>query len=354
MQFVVDMWEEQIVDAYRLEARGRYLIAMRTRLDAMRDYVAKGGQPYKPDDDLPADADPPTMLPGFDVLTQDYGFGTPDHRSLQGSWRWEGNIGQGSNGYAGIWLQYDATGNLAHRVVIKDTYMPGPSWDYPQMWYDLPARVPNEVALAQKLNNCVDSSINLHPQWTLSQGIVSTSSFGFFLGAPDLLNWRGIPTAKLGDFGLITEIRNGGIGRAGTDGYIAPEREDAEDTYDLNQSLSDPTRSTASDIWSIGRIMHSLMNLHQDVAPFYDLETDENKFPIYSEGVRDYYGDVAWELLELVEGCLATDPQQRITTRDLWGQIQDEIVRRNDLRRARLAAGEVVWYKRDPYALWAR
>lgn len=99
--------------------------------------------------------------------------------------------------------------------------------------------------------------------------------------------------------------------------------------------------------------MHSLINLHRDAECWNELQLDENNFPKYSDGVRDYYANAAPELLDAIEGCLESDPRQRTPAPGLWYQIQDAVD--TDMKGAPLAARDIIWHKRDDqYALWAR
>lgn len=155
---VIALWEDDIYNAAKAGARTRDLLAMRTRLNAMESYVTDGGELYRPADELPADANLVPGLPEFEDLTQTYGFESPGNNGLPGFWRWEASVGEGANGYAGVWLQFGISGHVKHRVVIKDNYIPGPQWDWSQTWDDRAAGLPSEVAINQRLNSCKDSS----------------------------------------------------------------------------------------------------------------------------------------------------------------------------------------------------
>lgn len=93
------------------------------------------------------------------------------------------------------------------------------------------------------------------------------------------------------------------------------------------------------------------MNLHQDRHPWADFDVDNDRRPIYSDGVRGYYETADPTLLLAVEGCLDPDPQERVTVQELWDGIQDVVGAKDGMREALLAEDQVIWFQRDKYAL---
>lgn len=87
-----------------------------------------------------------------------------------------------------------------------------------------------------------------------------------------------------------------------------------------------------SDIWTIGRVMLSLMNrdmLHRSTDRF-SLDTfadqdDEDLTPAYKPGVKNYYEDRCPKLVELVDRCLLHESDSRPCPAVLWQDIQEEV-----------------------------
>ncbi|KAF2168609.1 hypothetical protein M409DRAFT_21355 [Zasmidium cellare ATCC 36951] len=133
--------------------------------------------------------------------------------------------------------------------------------------------------------------------------------------------WPGIPTPKLGDFGIVeqTELDNPlKYTGTGTPGYRAPE------TYSR-----DPDRQAyiefASDVWAIGLVMYCLVNLIerplQRDALEYSLEDNPTRFPPAFDQDVTYTDD----LLRTISRCLTQRPEDRIWIDDLWHDIHYQV-----------------------------
>jgi serine/threonine protein kinase len=177
-----------------------------------------------------------------------------------------------------------------------------------------------------------------------------------FLGAAHEKIWPGMPMLKLGDFGLAVEIdRRKPPGTSGTQSYTAHERRKPNHPMFL-EALRTPATATSSDIWSVGRVMHSLMNLHRQNT--FDL-VEQKGMPVYTAGVKAFYRANAPDLLEMVEECLIIEPMQRPEAAVLWKDIQVKVGLHRDfsmtlppLKTVALSLDEKVWFKQAETDVW--
>jgi len=112
---------------------------------------------------------------------------------------------------------------------------------------------------------------------------------------------------KLCDFGLASEVPEGGLERAcGTPTYVAPEVIKENTTY-----------GTAIDWWSTGVIMYLLLC---GFPPFYD-ENQKRLFKKIKNGFiffpSPYWDNVSRDARNLVLGLLKVQPHQRYSSRQL-------------------------------------
>ncbi|KAF2169144.1 hypothetical protein M409DRAFT_20370 [Zasmidium cellare ATCC 36951] len=120
--------------------------------------------------------------------------------------------------------------------------------------------------------------------------------------------WPGVPVAKLGDFDSCHYYDDpDGALTAGTQGYMAPEREDGSGI-----------EYQESHIWTIGRVILSLMN--RDA-----LESDDFSHTDHKPGVEQHYANLCKKVVELVEDCLVKKPVLRPTAKQLWNGICKEV-----------------------------
>ncbi|KJX98807.1 hypothetical protein TI39_contig390g00007 [Zymoseptoria brevis] len=182
-----------------------------------------------------------------------------------------------------------------------------------------------------------------------------------FLGHSHGSIWPGMPMPKLGDFGLTLEIDDEtALKGSGTDKYMAPERRNFNDPS-MVEALQDPVLCTSSDIWSVGRVMYSLMNLQRQNAPVVSElithpKTGEQWYNIED---RDFYAMTGPTLLRLVEHCLAIEPMGRPEPAQLWREIQTKVGLYRDfamsvppMKTEQLPETEKLWYKQAQNNLW--
>ena len=119
--------------------------------------------------------------------------------------------------------------------------------------------------------------------------------------------------------------------------------------------------SSKSDVWAIGRVMLSLMNLlesrsgqDEEIAVLnFDSTAD---VPVdFTDAERRYPAD----LCKLVKACLQKMPDNRISVAELWTQIRLRVASFEGLRGLPLKMGkgendELLYYQPDKYALWSR
>lgn len=111
------------------------------------------------------------------------------------------------------------------------------------------------------------------------------------------------------------------------------------------QAIVTPT----SDIWSVGKVMLSLMNLREDGEPIFFNSTSATLN--FAPGVQARYPA---NLCNLVMRCLDLDAAQRPGIQVLSAAIQAEIVAGGgNLKTDGLIVGEVIDTKPDLYALFA-
>lgn len=77
----------------------------------------------------------------------------------------------------------------------------------------------------------------------------------------------------------------------------------------------------ACDIWVVGRIMLSLMNLQSDAIDQQELSSIP-AIAAFAPGIEDFYGP---DLCRFVRGCLASDPTQRINIRVLYRDLHTAV-----------------------------
>ncbi|KAF7191088.1 G2-specific protein kinase nimA [Pseudocercospora fuligena] len=137
-----------------------------------------------------------------------------------------------------------------------------------------------------------------------------------FLGLPkDNGTWPEIPVPKLGDFGGVkfTNEPDATTSQFGTDGYFAPESLEQGVTHAIGPH---------SDIWAIGRIMLSLINLSHVDDPMIPRWVGFTDFPSIREGAEVGYDQ---RLRDLVMNCLAPVPAARPSATELLRRIQIEV-----------------------------
>ncbi|CZT22163.1 uncharacterized protein RCC_08032 [Ramularia collo-cygni] len=142
-----------------------------------------------------------------------------------------------------------------------------------------------------------------------------------FLARSSPLEWPQLPKAKLGDFGLacLETDKDSEKTSKGTPGWKAPEQFDYEAKGVVSRFDRQPT-TTAADVWGVGRIMLSLMNVEH---------VKEEDAYTYAEGVPNLKFK-SWvrplhtaKLCNLVERCLAELPADRADCAEMWSDIRE-------------------------------
>ena len=180
-----------------------------------------------------------------------------------------------------------------------------------------------------------------------------------FLDSPDSSVWRSIPVPKLGDFGLALERNPGNVEDPSTDsvdvgtpGYRAPEAQ----VYDSGMGVPSYRYSSASDIFVIGRIVLSLVNLQPgNHVQQYRFDGPDD-VPSAKDAAKAFYPK---PLLDLVHACMRAEPENRITADELYLDIKKQVTTSEGLRDiplkfGLLGEGEVLHFKPDAYAAWAK
>lgn len=179
-----------------------------------------------------------------------------------------------------------------------------------------------------------------------------------FLTTADPRFWPEIPTAKVADWGFVIEQsdKEAHLPGVGTRGYQAPE----QIYYPSGEFAGKYDASPASDIWSVGRIVMSLMNLEvcggggEDAMVEHSFETPGDFLP-WRPGVEARYSK---QLRKLVDYCLVKVPTERITADALWHAISNDVAKlrrhgQGPMKTSPRPAGEVYFYD-DKYERWAR
>ena len=147
-----------------------------------------------------------------------------------------------------------------------------------------------------------------------------------FMSEPYEDRWPGIPSMKMGDFGLAgleTELRVQTT-FAGTPDYMSPEIHHVKNA----KIPPDVIISTPADVWSIGATMRDLMNFGtkkngEDTTP-YQWYKDKSQLPKIEEAGRRFYPNA---LVDLVEMCLQKWPDERIEIGFLCDCIDAEVTK---------------------------
>lgn len=142
-----------------------------------------------------------------------------------------------------------------------------------------------------------------------------------FLGACHKEFWQGIPTAKLGDFGLATRMGDASSSHTGigTACYRAPEQQVGAE---IHRSSTNPGVCAASDLWAVARVMLSLMNLEptSEVHPLH-FESEQD-LPVFRPGVEDRYRG---PLCDVVRHCLNKSSADRPSAAYIWKFMQESL-----------------------------
>ncbi|KAF2216807.1 hypothetical protein CERZMDRAFT_92879 [Cercospora zeae-maydis SCOH1-5] len=174
-----------------------------------------------------------------------------------------------------------------------------------------------------------------------------------FLAKPASSIWRGIPVAKVGDFGLAVHsddprCEEQGVG---SPGYQAPEAYE----YPPNSPWYDSTNITAkADMWSVARTMLSLMTLNNDRIESATL--DDPVPPRLPQSLWRHYSQ---DLIDLVHDCLEYDLRDRPSCQEAWHRIKREVDDEGpglyglSLKRQEIQEGEIILY-RDPTDVYSK
>ncbi|PIA89588.1 hypothetical protein CB0940_07448 [Cercospora beticola] len=141
-----------------------------------------------------------------------------------------------------------------------------------------------------------------------------------FMAKPSTTDWHEIPIAKVGDFGLSIHASDptSGAQGVGTLGYMAPESYDYPPVSDWYRNTE---ISAKADLWSVARIMLSLMRLENDNN--VDVVTlDDFAPPQLEPELEVHYSQT---LIDLVHECLKFWPDDRPTCQEVWKRIQREV-----------------------------
>jgi hypothetical protein len=114
--------------------------------------------------------------------------------------------------------------------------------------------------------------------------------------------------------------------------------------------------SSASDIFVIGRIMLSLINLQPSSSVQQYRFDDYDNVPSADAAARAFYPK---PLLDLVDACLRAEPSERIKAGELHLDIQNRVTVSEGpgdipLKSRPLGEGDVLHFKPDAYAAWAK
>ncbi|CAK4034366.1 Ca2+ calmodulin-dependent kinase [Lecanosticta acicola] len=183
------------------------------------------------------------------------------------------------------------------------------------------------------------------------------------LAEPNKELWPGIPVPKVADFGIAIiamtdEDAPYGDG-SGTRGYFPPEQ--ALLSYEYHPEWYRRYRmSTASDVWSIGRTMLSLMKITQVETIMYE---EYKYFDFDRGGDVPEFGDAEEiypaALCDLVKACLQRLPPDRIPVDQLWSNIHMHVASCEGLSARVMKLdpedpNELLDYKEDQYTLFTR
>lgn len=180
-----------------------------------------------------------------------------------------------------------------------------------------------------------------------------------FLSSPsDQGSWEGIPRAKMGDFGLATEFdvdvsRRTGVG---TERYAAPEQQKGAEQFEEQDGRRVAGISCASDLWAVGRVILTLMNLQlgKDVkACKFGVDQEVNEGILaFGAGVEGRYSEI---LRGLVRACLQVRVEHRPDVEEVWQVIRQNVnavVGGKTMKSGGPSEGEVeIDVKRDEYAV---
>jgi serine/threonine protein kinase len=169
-----------------------------------------------------------------------------------------------------------------------------------------------------------------------------------FLAAPLAKAGRGIPVCKVGDFGLTVPreyeplLNPEGMCCAGTPGWKAPEYNPYPEDLEIYHELS-----SATDIWAIGRIMLSLMELPIKSPPPVVRYDDEDEGHVVVEARAQLVATYGDELYDLVRKCLEPTPDDRIKARDLLRAIDRQLNNPTVTLPLELEEGDILDYTQE-------
>ncbi|EME83108.1 uncharacterized protein MYCFIDRAFT_174588 [Pseudocercospora fijiensis CIRAD86] len=168
-----------------------------------------------------------------------------------------------------------------------------------------------------------------------------------FLSTPRSDNhWPKIPTPKLGDFGgvIFCDEPEASTQIYGTRCYTSPEV--------LRRGIPHPITPKA-DIWAIGRVMLSLINLNfQDDHELLSRESEVDfvKTPDFKAGAEEGRHPL---LCELIRNCLNPLPADRPTAKELWMRVWREVGVEEPMTRIRWEEDEMLMFESDKYEAFA-
>ncbi|KAK3674207.1 hypothetical protein LTR78_006054 [Recurvomyces mirabilis] len=324
-------------------------------------------------------------------------FGNPFPGSLD-QWQWAESLGEGGQGHAGLWVQYDQAGNVIDRMAVKELWYDGPGdWIHKAIWKDIELGVrtcreddvhkmlsglessgsidlrqrhdtARRVAQTAQDEEGMDSAIIPEPFiWSLLETLAEAAHLMYkgtltsngppfneilhrdikpanvFLADNLGSGWPGMrAVAKLGDFGCAIErqardtINPRGMVDTGTPYYMAPKQ------FGECQNLLPTPLPSRVNVYGIGKTILSLMVLTDPPLHNYF-----GRLPILITNFERSYSQRLWDL---IEQCVYGPLGIRLTVEELLEDVRRHI-QQNDLR----TAGDCnVLVRADAYALLAK
>jgi hypothetical protein len=221
--------------------------------------------------------------------------------------------------------------------------------------------VPSQVFRSRADRHILASSIEISNLITVrieKEFVLPTASLtaiAVFLAGPSARSWDGIPTFKIGDFGLAVQaadLVNERIIQGGTVGFMPPVCSGPAQTRWLPLTFNQESYSRLEgDIWTVGKIMLDLMN-RQGRFRIEDATHNLNRSALEPEGGRQFPA----AMRDLVRECLQSEAVDRPSCEELWRSIHAEVavgagLSGHSLRSMKMnpADGELILIKRGLY-----
>ncbi|GAB7366802.1 hypothetical protein MBLNU230_g0754t1 [Neophaeotheca triangularis] len=133
-----------------------------TPLEPPKSRSAAAGAAVPPEPEgVPAAAVPPgagpvsPRRPGVQEMAEALGFGGANARDNR-NWYFEGSLGSGGMGNAGLWITLDQNGRIADRCVVKDIHQNEKEWERPSNWVGEVGDRPMEYHAHKKIEEAAE------------------------------------------------------------------------------------------------------------------------------------------------------------------------------------------------------